>query len=100
MPKAAKKHITSKKAGTAPDPILKLIADADQRLRKYHWAANEEAEIRSKIGENNAKRIFFRLPSRFDDFGVGTSYGSTHMLEQDIKRIAEKAKEAIKESRR
>jgi hypothetical protein len=100
MPKAARKTITTKKTGGAPDPILKLIAGADLRLQEYRLAANEEAEIRSKIGERNSQRCFFRLPSRFDDFGSGISYGGTQMLEGDIKRIAKNAKEAIKESRR
>jgi hypothetical protein len=100
MPKATRKTTTPKKTGTAPDPILKLIADADRRLQEYRLAANEEAEIRSKIGERNSQRCFFRLPSRFDDFAAGFSYGNTKMLEADVKRIAGLAKEAIKESRR
>jgi hypothetical protein len=46
MPKATRKTTTTKKAGPVPDPILKLIADAERRLADFRRAHDEWAAAR------------------------------------------------------
>jgi hypothetical protein len=97
--KAVKKNSATKKTGTAPDPILKLIDNANRNLYEFHGASEEEAAIREKIGEHNCRRSRFSLPSRFD-FAHGYSYTAAYQFDDQIKRIAKQAKENIEESRR
>jgi hypothetical protein len=64
MAKAARKTITTKKTGTAPDPILKLIADANKSLADLRRANDELAAVSWKIGED-AQNAVVRDPVPF-----------------------------------
>ena len=98
--KTVKRNSATKKTGTAPDPILKLIADANIHLHEFIQASEEEAAIREKIGEHNCQRSRFSLPSRFD-FLRGYSFTVAYpFFDDQIKLIAKRAKENIEESRR
>jgi|SRR5579863_6350483 len=89
MPKAAKKHTTTKKTGTAPDPILKLIATAEDRIVDFRNAHAKYAAIRQKIGESNSTYPEIRGPDDiFRRLFSTLSFRSIAEIEYASKRAA------------
>ena len=99
MPKAARKNSTTKKTRVSPDPIRKLIADADKCLFEFTEAAKVESQLAAKVGKGDTVAAAVSPPPEFR-YEMPTLMANEDFLKKHCRGLGKRLTQRIRHYQR
>jgi hypothetical protein len=98
MAKAARVLSTPRRTASSPDPILKMIADADLSLARLRRATDEQQTIRGKIGDENTRYPTIEGPLAFHRLFTTYTFESVGEFERNCRTATAGQRRVIKDA--